>query len=78
MVKYKRAFSQEDFPVVAFWQKLIQDMDNLTLHSFFRLRIVLPSNNKQLIAFFSKRVVQFFSCQLYSLFFILLRMKKSV
>ncbi len=70
MIKYKRTFSHEDFPVVAFWQKLIQDIDNLTLHSFLWLRIILPSNNKQLIAFFSKRIVQFFGCQLYTLFFI--------
>ena len=70
MIKYQRTLSQEYFSVVALWQKLIQNMDNLTLHSFLRLRIVLPSNNKQLITFFGKCVVQFFSCQLYTLFFI--------
>lgn len=49
MIKYKRTFSHEDFPVVAFWQKLIQDIDNLTLHSFLRLRIIChPTINNSL------------------------------
>ena len=56
MIKYQRTLSQEYFSVVALWQKLIQDIDNLTPYSFLRLRIVLPSNNKQFIALFGKRI----------------------
>ena len=50
MIKHQRTLSQEYFSVVTLWQKLVQDIDNLALHSFLRLRIVLPSNNKQLIS----------------------------
>lgn len=38
MIKYQRTLSQEYFSVVALWQKLIQDIDNLTPYSFLRLR----------------------------------------
>ena len=70
MIKYKRTLSRENFSVVAFWQKLVQDIDNLTLHSFLRLRIVLPSNNEQLFSLLCKCVKKFLRCQLNTLFLI--------
>ena len=53
MSEYKCTFSQESFSVVAFWQELIYDIDNLAFCSLLWLQIILPSDNSSLIWRFS-------------------------
>ena len=52
VIKDKRAFSQEYLSIITCGKEFIQNVNNLTFDFFLWLRIVLPSDNKQLVSLF--------------------------